>query len=107
MRLTGFAARSFLAAAVLFAASSVAGAGEAQIEAGEYDGGLMLGYDPSARLVSGYFRSETGGGRFSCIFYFTGALNGKTASIQSYFPDTPGEVIEGLFSHDARAKVSI
>lgn len=92
--------------------SGEAQAGELKAQPGQYDDGLVLAYDPSARLITGYYHGESGqradgGSQFSCIFYFAGVLNGSTAAIRSYFPETPGEVIEGVFSLDAPGELTV
>lgn len=63
---------------------------------GDYGDGMLIGVDPATRIVSGYFQSETAGGRFSCIFYLTGKLRGPDIAITTYFPMTPTDMIEGV-----------
>lgn len=64
------------------------------LQPGVYDE-LLIGYEPSTQTVTGYFHSETGAGQYSCIFYLNGKLSGRTARIESYFPETPKDRIDG------------
>lgn len=64
---------------------------------GDYDG-LVLGVDPATHVVTGYFSSSTGEGKFSCIFFFTGKAGADEVSIESYFPATPKERIAGTLA---------
>ncbi|CAN5434936.1 hypothetical protein BH10BDE1_BH10BDE1_05460 [soil metagenome] len=75
-------------------------------KSGEYDE-LMLARNPSTSMISGYFRSETGGGGFSCIFYFSGKLKSGAAEIESYFPETPNETIAGLITVNSAESVAV
>jgi hypothetical protein len=76
-------------------------------QSGGYDGELLIGYDPNARSMDGYYRSETGGGKFSCIFYFKGVIKGDSADIQSYFPESPNEKIGGVVKLSDAGEVTI
>jgi hypothetical protein len=64
---------------------------------GAYEDGLLLGYDPATRVVTGYFSMEQGDPpTFSCIFFLKGTLAGSAAPITTYFPETPkDDVIKG------------
>lgn len=68
----------------------VARAADAGIVSGSYDG-MLIGFDKATQVVTGYFSEETGEGKFSCIFYLRGKLQGTEAPISTYFPDTPTE----------------
>ena len=61
------------------------------------DEGMMLhiAKDPRSQLVTGYFMSTRLQGQFSCIFYFKGKATGPSFEIETYFPETPNEVIRG------------
>jgi hypothetical protein len=101
-----------LAIAATFAILTLGGSGHAAEvipKSGDYDSELIVGCDPDTRSVDGYYRSETGGGRFSCIFYFKGVMNGDSADVQSYFPGTPDEKISGevKFSASGEATISL
>ena len=75
-------------------------------KSGEYDE-LMLARNPSTSMISGYFRSETGGGGFSCIFYLSGKLKSGAAEIETYFPETPNEKISGLLTVNSADSVTL
>jgi hypothetical protein len=66
-------------------------AADVRIVSGSYDGDMLIGFDRTTGLVTGYFNEETGEGQFSCIFYLTGKLRGSVAPISTYFPDAPTE----------------
>lgn len=95
-----------IASALAFAVPSSANG--LSIQSGTYDE-LLVGYDPDSRVVSGYFNSQTGGGQFTCIFYFQGKWEGSLAKIESFFPETPREKILGqlISSHPAEISLSL
>ena len=66
-------------------------AADVGIASGSYDGDMLIGFDRTTGLVTGYFSEETGEGQFSCIFYLTGTLRGSEATISTYFPEAPTE----------------
>jgi len=82
-------------------------------------GGLLLGYDPSTQVVSGYFQTGTGlsdpanadsGPQFSCIFYLKGKYLGDQATIETYDPGTPrDDLIRGTLTvrKDGSVKISL
>ena len=74
--------------------------------AGYYDE-LPVAYDPATGTVSGYFNQATGAGNFTCIFYFSGTLQGNKAHIISYSPEYPEEKIEGDLTFSTSPKPSI
>ena len=76
------------------------------IQPGVYDE-LLIGYAPSTKVVTGYFSSETGAGRFNCIFYLTGVMTGAAAPITTYFPATPKDRISGVIKTDASGHVGV
>ena len=92
---------------LLLAASPPAHAQDTSIASGVYDE-LLMGFDPTTRIVSGYYYSETGGGQFSCIFYLSGKLSGASAPISTYFPEEPAdEVIKGKLVVETHHKFQI
>jgi hypothetical protein len=94
----------FLFCAFLFPAASYAG----ENVSGLYNG-MPIAYDKTTNIISGYFHEETGDdGKFSCVFYFLGKLNGNEAKITSYYPDTPEEKIDGvLIISDNEIKIKL
>ncbi|XZF16046.1 hypothetical protein ACTHGU_07900 [Chitinophagaceae bacterium MMS25-I14] len=77
-------------------------AGKSQaLLSGRYDE-LNVAFNPATNIVTAYFESytgldeQTGNPRFSCIFYIEGKLNGKTATVTTYYPeDKNDDVIKG------------
>ena len=65
----------------------------AQEHSGEYINGLKLAYNNTSKKITGYFEGYSGWdeqsktAQFSCIFYIEGTLNGKKASINTYYPE--------------------
>lgn len=100
--------------ALLFAAA-VAGlaAGGAKaapaIASGAYDNTLLLAVDPASGAVSGYFAMiQDGQPSFSCIFYLRGRMAGRSARVDTYFPDDPrGDLISGSVSAQAAGEVRV
>jgi len=82
-----------------------------QAEAGGVASGvyreMLVGFDPASRMVTGYYSSETGEGRFSCIFYLAGQQVGAKAALSTYFPETPGEVIKGELAIEAHGQFRV
>ncbi len=76
---------------------------------GDYDNGLMLGYDPASGVVSGYFSmTEDRPPVFSCLFAIRGKLAGASAAVDTYDPADPkGDLIRGTLSVEGKAKVRI
>jgi hypothetical protein len=64
-------------------------AGGLGLVSGDYGDGMLIGFDPATQRVSGYVSSQTGEGRFSCIFALTGRPRGSSAAISTAFPETP------------------
>lgn len=80
-----------LLVAVIFLLSGV-GHLQAQVVSGDYEG-LLIGVDPSAGIVTGYYENFTGFDqasgkpRFSCIFYLKGSIKGTPPyTIDTWFP---------------------
>lgn len=65
--------------------------------AGNYDGSLSFGFNPTTRMVTGYYEDHTGeDGKFSCAFYIEGTVTGNQFKIKTYFPnDKTDDLIEG------------
>jgi hypothetical protein len=99
-----------LSALVLLAALLAAPgqAADAPLQGGVY-ADLMLGYDPATKTVTGYYDSGTGAPpvTFHCIFYLTGSLNGTTAKLRTYFPETPRDAIAGTLTVATPGQVTI
>ena len=64
----------------------------AQVVSGDYEG-LLIGVDPSAGIITGYYENftgfdeTTGKPRFSCIFYLKGAIRGAPPyTVDTWFP---------------------
>jgi hypothetical protein len=95
---------AFLAAATAASPASPRPVGDSVIASGDYGGEMLIAVDPASHIVRGYYQSSTGNGRFNCIFYFSGKVNG---AIRSYFPDTPEEVIMGTLSRESDGSLSV
>jgi hypothetical protein len=64
----------------------------AQVSSGDYEG-LLIGADPSSKIITGYYENFTGmdqaSGKplFSCIFYLRGTMEGDPPyKIETWFP---------------------
>ena len=75
----------------------------AQVSSGDYEG-LLIGADPTNRIITGYYENYTGldetTGKplFSCIFYVRGTMEGNPPyKIETWFPadKTRGGLITG------------
>ena len=87
------AALSLILAAL--AAPAVASAA-APLVSGDYDGAILVAYNPASGEFSGYVdMTEDGTPSFSCIFYLHGKLAGASTAIETYYPGTPRDVIKG------------
>jgi hypothetical protein len=85
----------FAALSLILAAPAVASAA-APIVSGDYDGAMIVAYNPANGEFSGYVdMSEDGTPSFSCVFYLQGKLTGASAAIETYYPGTPKDVIKG------------
>jgi hypothetical protein len=79
-------------AAMLLAAPALAHAAPAS---GEYADALLLAYDPTSHVVTGYFHEARGEGpSFDCTFFLRGTLAGSSAALKTGYPplgaeDTP------------------
>jgi hypothetical protein len=95
-----------VAALALLAPGSVGAAG---LAAGAYEEALLIGYDPAAGVVSGYFDMTQGEApSFSCIFYLKGKLVGREAKVDTYFPQDPGgDLIKGTLTLEAGGKLRL
>jgi hypothetical protein len=71
---------------------TIFGQTQPKLVSGEY-GEFIIGVDPDGDLT-GYYESSTGAGKFNCIFYLRGKLNGDSARITTWFPDEK-ETING------------
>ena len=97
---------------------TASGAEARPLRPGAY-GGLLLGYDPSTQVVSGYFQTGTGlsdwdnpdsGPQFTCIFYLKGKYQGDQATIETFDPATPrDDLISGTLTvgKDGSVKISL
>lgn len=94
---------SLTVAAAAFPASSRP-VSDSQIASGDYGGDMLIAVDPASHIVRGYYQSSTGRGRFNCIFYFSGKVNG---AIRSYFPETPEEVVLGTLSRESDGSLNV
>lgn len=76
----------------------------AAIVSGDYDG-LLIGVDQQG-VVTGYFESSTGAGKFSCIFFISGKLNGNSARVDTWFPKDldAKQVIRGVLEQVSHEK---
>jgi hypothetical protein len=79
---------------------------EGSVQSGNYDG-LIVGFEPKSNIVSGYFKSETGKGQFTCIFYLRGKFENNLAKIESYFPGIENDKILGQLSAPVRTHLLI
>lgn len=83
-------------AALLLAVPGAGRAEDAGLVSGTYDDGMMIAYDPATHIVSGYYASATGEGKFSCAFYLTGKLAGREADVSTYYPgESVSDLIKG------------
>ena len=95
-------------AVLLLVAPPAAHAENISVSTGVYSDGLLLGFDPTTRIVSGYYHSETGEGQFSCIFFVVGKLSGSGSIISTYFPEDPAsDLIKGKLLVDASQKLTL
>lgn len=113
MRLVRFTLTAAFVAALV--ATSVArtraNAADKDVVTGNY-GDLMLGYDATSKVVTGYFQSGTGDDghghpQFSCIFFLRGMLDGGHASVETFFPATPKERISGTLTIAEDVKIGL
>lgn len=95
---------AFLAAAAAASPASPRPVSDNEIASGDYGGEMLIAVDPASHIVRGYYQSSTGNGRFNCIFYFSGKVNG---AIRSYFPDTPEEGVMGTLSRESDGSLSV
>jgi hypothetical protein len=77
---------------------------DSEIASGDYGGEMLIAVDPASHIVRGYYQSSTGNGRFNCIFYFSGKVNG---AIRSYFPETPEDAVMGTLSRESDGSLSV
>jgi hypothetical protein len=77
---------------------------DGEIASGDYGGEMLIAVDPASHIVRGYYQSSTGNGRFNCIFYFSGKVNG---AIRSYFPETLEEVVMGTLSRESDGSINV
>jgi hypothetical protein len=94
---------------LLLLPASLAYAEEQPVISGSYDG-MLVAYDKTSNRITGYFNEYTGSeaSRFSCIFYFSGKLNGGKADIVSYFPENPSEdVIKGTLAFQGKGTLEV
>jgi hypothetical protein len=71
------------------------------VASGQY-GALSLAFDPTTKILTGYFEDQTGwdeatkAPRFSCVFYIKGVVTGKKCQVTTYYPDDKiGDTIVG------------
>jgi hypothetical protein len=95
---------AFLTGAAVASPGSPHPVADSDIVSGDYGGEMLIAVDPASHIVRGYYQSSTGNGRFNCIFYFSGKVNG---AIRSYFPETPEEVVMGTLSRESDGSVSV
>jgi len=98
-----------LVAAMVALAAGTAGATPI-IASGAYDNTLLIAVDPATGAVTGYFDMTQGGGPpvISCAFYLRGRLAGRSAAIDTFFPDDPkGDLIRGSLSAEGPGKVRV
>ncbi|WP_066803203.1 hypothetical protein [Sphingomonas asaccharolytica] len=98
------AGAAFLAVATAASTASSRPVSDSDIASGDYGGEMLIAVDPASHVVRGYYQSSTGNGRFNCIFYFSGKVNG---AIRSYFPETPDEVVMGTLSRESDGSLSV
>src|ERR1700678_2024707 len=99
-----------LAAAMAVLAVGTAVGAPPTIASGAYENTLLIGVDPATGAVTGYFDMTQGGGPpvISCAFYLRGRLAGRSAAIDTFFPDDPkGDLIRGSLSAEGPGKVRV
>ncbi|MFZ3231481.1 MAG: hypothetical protein WA160_14840 [Pseudobdellovibrio sp.] len=77
-----------------FVFSIAAHATEGTLVSGIYED-LLIARNTKTQEVTGYYNNQTGAGRFTCIFFLKGKIIADTAEIESYYPETPAELIKG------------
>lgn len=101
---------SALLSVFLVVAPPAAHAQTTRISTGVYSEGLLMGFEPTTQIVSGYYKSERGDGRpvFSCIFYLKGKLKGPSSVISTYFPGEPtADLIKGKLVVETSQKLQV
>jgi hypothetical protein len=85
-----------------------------QIISGVYNSEMKLAYNPSNKVITGYYESytgydeTTGNPQFSCIFYIYGTYTGTVSDIQTYYPtDKIEDMIIGSFKITDSVNISI
>jgi hypothetical protein len=101
--------RTLILALVMIVAPAVASAAKPPVASGAYVDSLLVGYDPATDVVTGFFSMQQGDPpMFSCIFYLRGKLKGSSASIRTYYPQTPAEdEITGVLTLDGPGRLQI
>ena len=82
----------------------------APVVSGDYEG-LLIGVDRNG-VLTGYFESSTGAGKFNCIFFISGKLNDTSGRVDTWFPKDrdPKMVIQGVLkgsAEDEYAEISL
>lgn len=77
------------------------------ISSGDYGGGMLIGFDPSSRVISGYFRSFAANKQFSCIFFMKGKLADHHSEIETYFPEMTDDAIKGVLIRESRDRFQV
>lgn len=77
------------------------------VESGSYSENMLIGSDPATHTVSGYYEAYSGQKQFSCVFALTGKLRGRSTPIQTFYPDTPSDVIRGEFVKSTRSRFTL
>jgi hypothetical protein len=98
-----------LVATIAALAAGAAGAAPSTIASGAYENALLIGVDPASGAVTGYFDMTQGGQpSFSCIFYLKGRLAGRTAAVDTFYPDDrKGDLIRGTLTSEGPGKVRL
>lgn len=85
----------------------------AQIKSGKYEDVLKIAYNSENKTVTGFYENytgideSTGNPKFSCVFYFIGAMNSNTFEIESYYPTDINEKIKGTIKIIDSTTISI
>jgi hypothetical protein len=79
----------------------------APVVSGDYEG-LLIGVDRNG-VLTGYFESSTGRGKFSCIFFISGKVSDQRGRVETWFPNNRDAkmVIQGVLEGTASDEVPL
>jgi hypothetical protein len=87
---------------------------QCQIKPGSYREGLNIAFNPTNKLITGFYEGysgideTTGEPIFSCIFYITGKCQNEESVIKTYYPlDKEEDIITGKLRIENDSTISI